>query len=116
MPNQYYINLHTKTLIESIRIFHQTFPVSSSVSSIEILMHIILLTSKDEVITLKKIYNSVPYAENTVRTYLRELFKSGWITFIDGHDDNRVVCLEITPKFYRTLIQLSDLTMPKPSP
>lgn len=110
MPNQYYINLTTQKLIDAIRYFHQSFPVSSTVSSVEILIQLILLTAKEERITLKKIYRSVPYAENTVRTYLRELSENGWIDFFNDPNDNRLVCLEITPKFYKSIILLSEQT------
>lgn len=108
MPNEYYISQPTQKLIEAIRFFHQAFPVSSAISSVEILIQLILLTAKEERITLKKIYRSVPFAENTVRSYLRLLSDAGWIHFFNDDKDSRLVCLEITPKFYKNLILLSE--------
>jgi hypothetical protein len=48
-----------------------------------------LTQSSDTLPSLKVLYESLPYAENSVRAYLRALANGGWISFIDSEPSDR---------------------------
>ena len=64
-----------------------------------------MLTRESETLpSLKLLYESLPYSENSIRTYLRSLANGGWISFLNGAPgDRRCKGLRIEPRFKAVL-------------
>jgi hypothetical protein len=52
--------------------------------------------------TLSSLYRSLPYAENSVRNYLRSLAIGGWVSFVrEAGTDRRSIGLRLEPPIIR---------------
>ena len=55
----------------------------------------LLATGTGRIPTLNLLYRRLPYAENSVRSYLRNLDKGGWIQFVRDGEDRRAIGLRL---------------------
>lgn len=55
----------------------------------------LLATGTGRISTLSHLYRRLPYAENSVRSYLRNLEKGGWIQFVRDGEDRRAIGLRM---------------------
>lgn len=75
----------------ALRRWMQTYPeLFGSKAQVDCFIAIAMLTMRSDTIpSLNSLYRSLPYAENSVRSYVRSLAAGGWISFVRSPGGDR---------------------------
>lgn len=90
--------------VHAIRVWMQQYPeLFGTQVQLDCFITIGMLTThSDRIPSLSSLYRSLPYAENSVRSYVRSLAIGGWISFVrEPGKDRRSIGLRIAPPLAR---------------
>ena len=91
-------------------------PFYESVVGYDLVIFLAISFLSGESITVKRIFDTLPYSYTAVRQHYLRLIKDGWITSVKSDNDKRVKRIVPTPKFNKVINEYAKIIVSNTPP